>query len=61
MKLKYLRSFVLTAETALFSVAAPRWKEKLKDYELQRKIILPRSGNGGKMLQLYVEGRATEL
>ena len=34
--------------------------KKIKDYERQRKIILPRGGNGGEVLQLHPEGWAAE-
>ena len=38
VELRHIMSFVLTAETVSFSVAASRWKIKIKDYEQQRKI-----------------------
>ena len=34
--------------------------QKHINYERQRKIILPRSGGGGEVLQLHVEGRSAE-
>ena len=58
MELRHLRSFVFVAETVTLNDSAYILKnKKLKDYEQQRKIIPPDSGDRGEVHQLHAEGR----